>query len=242
MSSISKVPQVTAAFWIIKILTTGMGEALADYFDHTFDPILVVAASAVLLAAALWWQFKADRFIAARYWAAVSMVSVFGTLAADAVHVVLGVPYWVSSVGFFLALAIVFFVWRATEGSISISSITSVRRELFYWAVVMATFALGTAAGDMTAVTFAWGFFASGVIFAVAYALPLAVNRVLKRNSVLAFWAAYVITRPFGASFADWLALPADRGGIGWGTLPVSLVLIAAIALFVALNRRSAKA
>ena len=250
---LNKVPQITAVFWTIKILTTGMGEALADYFDHAFEPIVVVALSGLALAAILWIQLRADRFIAWRYWSAVALVSVFGTLAADAVHVILGVPYWVSSVGFLVGILAIFIWWQRVEGSISIDTITTTRRELFYWAIVLGTFALGTAAGDMTAMNFEWGFLASGIIFSVAFAVPLvidlalgkrkreAVNLASERGTVLAFWAAYVITRPLGASYADWLALPGERGGLGWGTLPVSLAMIAAIVLFVALNRRSAK-
>ena len=240
MTRLSKVPQVTAAFWVIKILTTGMGEALADFFDHAFEPILVVAVSAVVLAGSIWLQFSSSRFIAWRYWFAVSMVSVFGTLAADAVHVALGVPYWFSTLFFLIGLVAVFAIWRRVEGTISISRIDSHRRETFYWLAVMATFALGTAAGDMTAITFNWGFLLSGLIFTAAFAIPLLAN--LKAKSVILFWVAYVVTRPLGASFADWLALPKSRGGEGWGTLPVSLVLITAIALFVLLfGRRQVK-
>ena len=250
---LNKVPQITAVFWVIKILTTGMGEALADYFDHAFEPLVVVALSGLALAAALWIQLRAERFIAWRYWSAVSLVSVFGTLGADAVHVILGVPYWVSSIGFLVGILATFSWWQFVEGSISIGTITTTRRELFYWAIVLGTFALGTAAGDMTAMNFKWGFLASGIIFSVAFALPLmfdlvlrkrineAVSQASERGGVFAFWAAYVITRPLGASYADWLALPGERGGLGWGTLPVSVAMITAIVLFVALNRRSAK-
>ena len=237
----SKVPLVTAAFWIIKILTTGMGEALADFFDHTFNPVWVVIASGLVLFASLWIQVSAKAFSAWRYWSAVSMVSVFGTLAADAVHVIIGVPYWVSSIIFLSALVAIFWAWKVTEMSISISQIVSTRQEFFYWAVVMATFALGTAAGDMTANTFGWGFLVSGIIFGISFAVPLLLNRLVEAGTVATFWAAYVITRPFGASLADWLALPPSRGGVGWGTLNVSLALIAAIALFVITNRTKAK-
>jgi uncharacterized membrane-anchored protein len=232
---------VTAAFWVIKILTTGMGEALADFFDHTFDPVIVVALSGVVLAVALWLQIRAEAFFAWRYWFAVSMVSVFGTLAADAVHVMLSVSYWISSLFFLVSLFVVFTIWKLVEGSISISRIVSIRQELFYWTVVMITFALGTAAGDMTANTFGWGFLVSGLIFAVAFAIPSGVSSLSKFGAVGAFWGAYVLTRPFGASIADWLALPPERGGVGFGTLNVSLALIAAIAIFVAANRDKVK-
>jgi uncharacterized membrane-anchored protein len=176
------------------------------------------------------------------------MVSVFGTLAADAVHVMLGVPYWASSIGFLAGILLIFIWWHRVEGGTSIDSITTARREWFYWAIVMGTFALGTAAGDMTAMNFEWGFLASGIIFSVAFVVPLiagTLSRAAKgvgSATVFTFWIAYVITRPLGASYADWLALPGARGGLGWGTLPVSLAMIAAIVVFVALNRRSAKA
>lgn len=244
---LNKVPQITAVFWTIKILTTGMGEALADYFDHAFEPLVVVAISGIFLAASLWLQLRADRFIAWRYWTAVALVSVFGTLAADAVHVILGVPYWVSTAGFLVGIIAIFVWWHRSEGSTSIDTISTTRRELFYWAIVMGTFALGTAAGDMTAMNFEWGFLASGVIFSIAFVVPILMGWVFRArrgvgaSTVFAFWVAYVITRPLGASYADWLALPEQRGGLGWGTLPVSLVMIAAIVLFVAFNRRSAK-
>ncbi len=241
MQRFSKVPQVTLAFWVIKVLTTGMGEALADYFDHAFNPIIVVAISGVILSLTLWWQFSASRFVAWRYWSAVSMVSVFGTLAADAVHVVFHVPYWVSCLGFLFVVIVTFVVWQKTESTISILSVTTTRREVFYWVVVMGTFALGTAAGDMTAVTFNWGFLISGMVFALAFAVPLLINFSFKLQSVILFWVAYVITRPFGASLADWLALPKIRGGEGWGTLPVSLALVGAIAVFVSLSRKQLK-
>jgi uncharacterized membrane-anchored protein len=220
---------VTAAFWVIKILTTGMGEALADFFDHTFDPVIVVALSGVVLAVALWLQIRAEAFFAWRYWFAVSMVSVFGTLAADAVHVMLSVSYWISSLFFLVSLFVVFTIWKLVEGSISISRIVSIRQELFYWTVVM------------TANTFGWGFLVSGLIFAVAFAIPSGVSSLSKFGAVGAFWGAYVLTRPFGASIADWLALPPERGGVGFGTLNVSLALIAAIAIFVAANRDKVK-
>jgi len=244
---LNKVPQITAVFWVIKILTTGMGEALADFFDHAYEPILVVLLAGIVLAVSLWLQLSAHRFVAWRYWFAVAMVSVFGTLAADAVHVMLGVPYWVSTAGFLAGILLIFIWWRRAEGTISIDSITSRRREIFYWSIVMGTFALGTAAGDMTAVSFNWGFLASGLIFTVAFVVPLLAGQIARAKTgagvatVVWFWVAYVVTRPLGASYADWLALPASRGGENWGTLPVSLAMIVAIVIFVALNRRSAK-
>ena len=177
---------------------------------------------------------RSRSYIAWRYWFAVSMVSVFGTMAADVLHVGLGVPYVVSTTAFAVILAIVLWRWWAREGTLSIHSIYTKPRELYYWATVMATFALGTAAGDMTAVTFGWGYLTSGVVFSVLFAIPLVARRLVGVPEVAAFWTAYVITRPLGASFADWLAVSPSRGGLGLGTGPVTLAWAAAILVLVA--------
>jgi uncharacterized membrane-anchored protein len=237
----SKVPQVTALFWIIKVLTTGMGETTSDFLVHSIAPVIAVAAGAVGLLAALLWQFRVGRYISAVYWLAVVMVSVFGTMAADVLHVGLGVPYTVSTAGFALALAAIFVVWFRVEGSLSIHSITTRRREAFYWATVLTTFALGTAAGDLTATTLHLGFLASGLVFAAVIVLPAVAYRLRLLAAVPAFWFAYIVTRPLGASFADWMGLPGYRGGIGWGTGPVSLTLgIVIVVLVVVLSTRRA--
>jgi uncharacterized membrane-anchored protein len=162
------------------------------------------------------------------------MVGVFGTMAADVLHVGLGVPYIASTIFYAIVLTAVFVTWQRSEGTLSIHSITTARRELFYWAAVLATFALGTAAGDLTAVTFGLGYFASGLLFAAIIAIPALGYYRLGMNSILAFWFAYVVTRPLGASFADWLAVTHQRGGLALGTGPVSLVLAAMIAGIVA--------
>jgi uncharacterized membrane-anchored protein len=239
--AMSKVPQVTALFWIIKVLTTGMGETTSDFLVHSIAPVIAVAAGAVGLLAALLWQFRVGRYISAVYWLAVVMVSVFGTMAADVLHVGLGVPYTVSTAGFALALAAIFVVWFRVEGSLSIHSITTRRREAFYWATVLTTFALGTAAGDLTATTLHLGFLASGLVFAAVIVLPAVAYRLRLLAAVPAFWFAYIVTRPLGASFADWMGLPGYRGGIGWGTGPVSLTLgIVIVVLVVVLSTRRA--
>jgi len=234
---LSKVPQVTALFWVIKVLTTGMGETTSDYLNRRYDPALVVPALGLLFAAALAAQFATRRYVTSVYWFAIVMVSVFGTVVADAVHVVLGVPYAVSTTVFALALAAVFGLWYATERTLSIHSIVTRRRELFYWAAVLVTFALGTAAGDLTATTLHLGYLASGVLFAVVIAVPALAHWRLRMPAVLAFWFAYVTTRPLGASFADWLGVPADRGGVDIGTGPISLILGVLIVGLVALLR-----
>jgi uncharacterized membrane-anchored protein len=238
-SSLRRVPEVIATFWIVKVLTTGMGEATSDYFVHrvglknTTALAGVALVTGLILAVSLGLQFAARRYVAWRYWFAVTMVSVFGTMAADGVHVQLGVPYIVSSTFFAVVLAGVFVAWYASEKTLSIHSITSPRRELFYWAVVLVTFALGTATGDMTAFTLNLGFLTSGVLFAVVIAIPAVGYRWFGLNEVLAFWFAYVVTRPLGASFADWLAVPSDRGGLGLGYGTVAVTLTAIIVGFV---------
>lgn len=230
----SKVPEVTAFFWIVKALTTGMGESTSDFLVHKLVPEIAVVLGGIAFVIALYLQFSTDRYVPWRYWLAVAMVGVFGTMAADVLHVGLGVPYIASTVFYAIVLAVVFRTWYLSEGTLSIHSITTERREIFYWAAVLATFALGTAAGDLTAVTFGLGYFASGLMFAAIIAIPAIGYWRFGMNSILAFWFAYVVTRPLGASFADWLAVSPARKGLGFGTGPVSFVLAAMIAGFVA--------
>ncbi len=229
----SKVPEVTAYFWIVKVLTTGMGETTSDFLAHRLNPVIAVGIAGVVLAATLAVQLGVRRYVAAIYWTAVVMVSVFGTMAADVLHVGLGIPYVASTAFFVVALAAIFTLWYACEKTLSIHSIVTRRRELFYWATVMTTFALGTAAGDLTAVTMNLGYLASGVMFAVLIAIPALTRRLLGLNAIFAFWFAYIVTRPLGASFADWMGVSHARGGLAWGTGPVSLVLAAIIVCFV---------
>lgn len=223
--ALTKVPEATALFWIIKVLTTGMGETTSDYLVNRIDRPLAVALGAIGLAAALALQFAARRYVEWIYWWAVVMVAIFGTMAADVLHVQLGIAYAVSTTFFAAALAVVLSVWYSTEKTLSIHSINTPRRELFYWATVLTTFALGTAAGDLTAVTLHLGYFSSGLLFAGLIALPAIGYRWVGLNAIAAFWCAYILTRPLGASFADWMAVPAARGGLGYGTGPISVVL-----------------
>ncbi|CAM5272860.1 hypothetical protein SALBM311S_12341 [Streptomyces alboniger] len=183
----NKVPEVTAYFWIIKVLTTGMGETASDLLAKLLGPVPAVGLGGLALAASLAVQFAVRRYIAWVYWTAVVMVSVFGTMAADVLHVGLGVPYAVSTPLFFVALAAAFTLWYAVERTLSIHSITTRSRELFYWAAVLATFALGTAAGDLTA-TAGFGYLGSVVLFAVAICVPALVHRFDALAAVPAFW------------------------------------------------------
>jgi uncharacterized membrane-anchored protein len=236
----AKVPEITLIFWVIKVLTTGMGEATSDWMGG-ISIALAAGVGLVGFVVAMWLQLRTDRYVAPVYWFAVVMVAVFGTMVADGPHKVLGIPYPVSSALCAIVLAVVFVLWHRSEGTLSIHSIVTQRREIYYWLTVLATFALGTAVGDLTGITLHWGFFASGVLFAVAIALPALAWWKLGLNEVAAFWIAYVLTRPLGASFADWLGKPRDKGhGLGYGDGVVALVatvLIVALVAYVAVRR-----
>lgn len=229
----SKVPEITPYFWILKILTTGMGETSSDFLVHHLNPVLAVLLGALGFALSLAWQFRARRYVATTYWFAVVMVSVFGTMAADVLHVVLGIPYLDSTAFYAVALALIFVAWHRRERTLSIHSIVGGSRERFYWATILATFALGTAVGDLTATTLGWGYLASGVLFGALIALPAIARRWFGWGEIFAFWFAYVVTRPLGASFADWMGKPKSWGGLGWGEGVVSLGWGIAIVGFV---------
>jgi uncharacterized membrane-anchored protein len=228
-----KVPQIGLLFWVIKVLTTAMGEVTSDYLVRTFNPVIVVPLAALGLAAALLWQLRARRYVPWIYWLAVVMVAIFGTMAADVLHIELGIPYLVSTGFFAVSLAVIFGAWQASEGTLSIHSIDTRRRELFYWATVLATFALGTATGDMTASTLGLGYLDSGFLFAVLFVIPALGYRFAGLSAIVAFWLAYILTRPFGASFADWVGRPRSLSGLGLGTGSVSLVLAIVILILV---------
>jgi len=242
--ALSKVPEVTAWFWLTKILTTGMGETTSDFLARVLGPVAAGAIGLLGLVALLVLQFRTTRYSVWTYWSAIVMVSVFGTMAADVVHVVAGIPYAVSTVSFAVILTGILVAWYVKEGTLSIHSIRTRRREGFYWATVLATFALGTAVGDLTAGSLHLGYFSAGLVFAVMIAVPAIGGLWLGLNAVAAFWAAYVLTRPLGASFADWMGSSVHRGGLGWGTGPVSLllsVLIAGLVAWLADAQRSAR-
>ncbi|WP_083977293.1 COG4705 family protein [Kitasatospora azatica] len=236
---LTKVPAVTAVFWLTKVLTTGMGETTSDYLARTVGPVPAVAGAALLLAGSLALQLRTRRYVVGVYWLAVVMVSVFGTMAADVLHVAVGVPYLASTIGFSVVLLALFALWYRVEGTLSVHSITGLRRELFYWAAVMTTFALGTAVGDLTASTVGLGYLSSGFLFAALIAVPALAYRWLRLGPILAFWWAYVLTRPLGASFADWVGVSKQRGGLDLGTGPVSLAVgVVVLGLVVLLSRR----
>jgi len=236
--SASKVPAIGVGFWGIKLLTTAMGEATSDFFVHRFSPPVVVVVAGLVFLASLVWQFTRPRYQTLPYWFCVVMVSVFGTMCADVAHVGLGIAYSVSTSVFAVALATIFLVWHRVEGTLSIHSITTARRELFYWLTVTATFALGTAAGDLTAVALHLGYISSALIFTGFIVLPGLAFRFAGANAVAAFWISYVLTRPLGASYADWLGVSRARGGLNWGPGNVALLFSAFIvAGVIALGR-----
>jgi uncharacterized membrane-anchored protein len=230
-----KVPaRIAALFWTIKLLTTAFGESTSDYLVHNVNPYLAVLGGFIVFVIAMALQLRVDRYIPWVYWLAVAMVAVFGTMAADVLHVEFGVPYIASSILFALLLVAVFWLWSRAEPTLSIHSITTVRRELFYWAAVLATFAMGTALGDLAAYTFKLGFLSAGIVFAVLFAVPGFAYFGLRINAVLAFWAAYVMTRPLGASFADWTGKSRQTGGIGIGDGTIAFALAALIVAGIA--------
>ena len=229
-----RVPEITVYFWVIKALSTAMGESTSDYSVHAIDPVIAVMLGFCGFVVALALQFWVRRYIAWTYWLAVVGVGVFGTMAADVLHVRFGVPYVVSTVLYAALLAAVFLTWQRTERTLSFHTIDTPRRELFYWAAVVATFAMGTALGDLTATTLGLGYFASGLLFAAVIAVPAVGYCRFGWNAIFAFWFAYVATRPLGASFADWLGKPKSAGGLGLGDGRVALVLTIAIFCLVA--------
>jgi uncharacterized membrane-anchored protein len=229
-----RVPEITVYFWVIKALSTAMGEATSDYLVHRLDPVPAVLLGFAGFVVTLVVQLSRARYRAWAYWLAVVGVGVFGTMAADVLHVGLGVPYAASSTLYAVVLVVVFVSWQATEKTLSIHSIDTLRRELFYWAAVGATFAMGTALGDLTATTFHLGYLASGCMFAGVIALPALGYRFLHWNAIFSFWFAYVATRPLGASFADFMGKPRDASGLGWGDGVVALAFAIVIVVLVA--------
>ncbi|MFZ2114819.1 MAG: hypothetical protein WAU77_13940 [Solirubrobacteraceae bacterium] len=229
----AKVPEITIVFWVIKVLTTGMGESMSDFMGQHSVPI-AGAVGILGLVFALWLQLRTPEYRAPIYWFAVMMVAVFGTMAADGVHDGASIPYAVTTPIFAAVVAAVFFFWRRSEGTLSIHSITTRRRERYYWAAVLATFALGTAAGDLTAMSLNFGFLGSAVLFAVLIAIPALAWWRGKLDPIAAFWTAYVITRPLGASLADWLSKPHSATGLGLGDGTVSALALGVFVLLVA--------
>jgi uncharacterized membrane-anchored protein len=234
---LNKVPEVTVFFWIIKVLCTTVGETAADYVNDNlgFGLSNTTIVSAALLAVLLLVQFRLHRYVPAAYWAVVVVISVFGTLITDNMTDAHNVPLTTSTPVFAAILAIVFAVWYAVERTLSIHTITTTRREAFYWLAILFTFSLGTAAGDLLAEKASLGYALSIAIFAGAIATIAFAYFVLKADAVLMFWLAYILTRPLGASIGDEMSQHSHKyGGLGLGATGTSYIFLALIAVLVA--------
>ena len=229
----TKVPEITLMFWVLKLLTTGMGEAMSDFIGSHSVPIAgVVGAGGMGLALRL--QLSQKTYKAPYYWFVVMMIAIFGTMVADAIRDGAGIGYPVTTAGFALFTAIVFWRWYRSEGTLSIHSIDTLRRERYYWTAVFGTFALGTAAGDMTAMTLNLGFFDSILVFGAIMLIPVIGWWRFNWSPIFAFWFAYIDTRPIGASFADWFSKPHNISGLNFGDGPTSGVALIAFLVLLA--------
>lgn len=234
-SMLNKVPEVTLIFWVIKILATTVGETAADFLNFNLHLGLTHTTfiMAALLAAVLVVQFRTRRCVEGIYWLAVVLISIVGTLITDNLVDNLGVPLLSTVWAFGIALVVTFALWYASEKTLSIHQVTTTRREAFYWLAILFTFALGTAAGDLAAESMKLGYANSTVMFAAMIGAVTVAYYGLRANAVAAFWAAYILTRPLGASFGDLLSQPVRFGGLGWGTVGTSEVFLSAIFLLV---------
>ena len=231
----NKVPEVTLAFWFIKVMATTVGETGADLLNFNLHMGLANTSLIMsgLLVAALLFQISARRYVPWLYWVAVVTISVVGTLITDNLSDNLHVPLELSTAAFALLLALTFAAWYAIEKTLSIHTIFTLRREVFYWAAILFTFALGTAAGDLLAERAALGYLISGLIFAAMIALVTLAYYAFKLDEVWAFWLAYILTRPLGASFGDLLSQPRSSGGWELGTINTSAVFLVIILILV---------
>lgn len=228
---LNKVPAVTLFFWIIKILCTTVGETAADYLNETLGLGLTNTTYVIgaLLLVVLCFQFGARKYLPSVYWLTVVLLSVVGTLITDNLTDNFGVSLETTSILFAIALVLTFLAWYASEKTLSIHSIVTTQREAFYWLAILFTFALGTAAGDLTAEKFALGYLVSLFLFAGLIAVVTFAYKVFKLNAVLAFWIAYILTRPLGASIGDYLSQAPDDGGLALGTTITSAIFLVTI-------------
>ena len=240
---LNKVPEVTLYFWIIKVLCTTVGETAADYLNANMHLGLAGTTYVMsgLLILALFFQFRERRYVPSIYWLAVVLICVVGTLITDNLTDSLGVPLEATTIVFAVALAATFAVWYAKERTLSIHSIITTRREAFYWLAILFTFALGTAAGDLVAERFGIGYLVSALIFGALIAVVAIAHYRFKLDAVWAFWIAYILTRPLGASLGDYFSQPPDHGGLGLGTVGTSalfLVLISSLVVYLTVTRK----
>ncbi|MET4073827.1 hypothetical protein [Hymenobacter sp. UYCo722] len=231
MKMLNKVPAVTLIFWIIKIMATTVGETAADFL--AFNLKLGLSNTSLLMAGllvvALLLQLRAHRYVPALYWTVVVFVSIVGTLISDNLVDNFGVSLVTTTILFAAALVLVFALWYASEKTLSVHSIETTRRELFYWAAILCTFALGTSAGDLIGESMGLGYVKSALLFGGLIAVTFLAYRYLQLNAVLAFWAAYILTRPLGASLGDWLTQAPKDGGLGISTTIISAIFLVTI-------------
>lgn len=243
MQMLNKVPEVTLYFWIIKIMATTVGETAADFLNVNmhFGLSGTSIVMALVLAVFLTMQLRARKYVPWLYWVVVVLVSVVGTLITDNLVDSFGVALETTTIAFGLALMATFALWYASEKTLSIHTVFTARREVFYWAAILFTFALGTAAGDLAAEGLKLGYAYSGLIFAALIALVTAAHYGFKANAVLCFWMAYILTRPLGASLGDYLSQAVPDGGLGLGTVVTSglfLSTIAALVIYLTISRK----
>ncbi len=242
---LNKVPEVFLLFWVVKILATTVGETAADFLATNVG--LGLTGTSLIMAAitgvALAFQFRARRYIPGIYWAAVVLISIMGTLITDNLVDNFGVSLWTTTIAFSVALAATFAAWFRSERTLSIHTILTSRRESFYWAAILMTFALGTSAGDLVGEKLALGYLPSAGLFGLLIALVTVAHLKGGLNAVLAFWTAYILTRPFGASMGDYLTQAPADGGLGLGANATSglflVVIVAAVSWFTVQQRRS---
>lgn len=242
---LNKVPEVTLYFWIIKILCTTVGETAADFLNTNLNLGLsgTTVIMGILLVIVLFFQFRLNKYVPSIYWLAVVLISVFGTLITDNLTDNLGVSLMTTTTVFSIILAIVFAIWYKVEKTLSIHSINKMRREAFYWLAILFTFALGTAAGDLTAEKLNLGYLVSLLIFAALIAAITLAHLKFKLNAVISFWIAYILTRPLGASIGDYLSQAKSDGGLGLGTVVTSalfLVTISVIVIYLTATKKDA--
>jgi uncharacterized membrane-anchored protein len=232
---LNKVPEVTVYFWLIKVLCTTVGETAADYLNTNlgFGLTGTTEVMGAVLVVVLLLQFRARRYMPGIYWLAVVLISVVGTLITDNLTDNFGVPLTTTTIVFGVALAVTFAVWYANERTLSIHTINTTRREGFYWLAILFTFALGTAAGDLTAEQLNVGYLNSVLVFGSLIAIVAAAHFRLRLNAVVAFWIAYVLTRPLGASIGDYMSQPTHAGGLNLGTTGTSAIFLTAILALV---------
>ena len=234
-SLLNKVPEITIYFWIIKVLATTVGETAADLLSTKLNLGLTITSYVMsgVFIAALIWQVRTKGYLPTPYWLTVVLISVVGTLISDNLVDGLGISLVTTSIAFALTLSTVFGAWYASEKTLSVHTIFTRRREMFYWGAILFTFARGTSVGDLIAETLNVGYGLTALVFAGLIGIVAFLNVSLPRHSILWFWTAYVMTRPLGASIGDFLAKPVIAGGLGWGTIATSLIFLSIIAMLV---------